>query len=69
MQDYKYDYLDRLQTYRAYSGGNKTDEADYAYDALNRLVQETEQHPGFNGDQHVTRFSYLGLGGVDAGHP
>jgi len=68
LQDYTYDYLDRLQTYRAFSGGpssNKTDEADYVYDALNRLVQETEQHPSFSGDQHVTQFSYLGLGGLE----
>jgi len=66
LQDYVYDYLDRLQTYRAFTnGGNPTDEADYVYDALNRAVQETEQHPGFPGDQHITQFSYLGLGGLE----
>jgi RHS repeat-associated protein len=66
LQDYKYDYLDRLQTYRTYSGGGSpTDEADYVYDALNRTVQETEVHPGFNGDKHITQFSYLGLGGLE----
>ena len=63
LQDYKYDYLDRLQTYRTYSGGgNPTDEAKYVYDALNRTVQETEQRPSFPGDKHITQFSYLGLG-------
>jgi YD repeat-containing protein len=66
LQDYKYDYLDRLQTYRTYSGGGSpTDEANYVYDALNRTVQETEVHPGFNGDKHITQFSYLGLGGLE----
>jgi RHS repeat-associated protein len=66
LQDYKYDYLDRLQTYRTYSGGGSpTDEANYVYDALNRTVQETEQHPSFPGDKHITQFSYLGLGGLE----
>jgi YD repeat-containing protein len=65
VSDYRYDYLDRLQTYRAFSGGNRTDEANYIYDALNRQVQESEQHPSFNGDTHVTQFSYLGLSNLD----
>jgi RHS repeat-associated protein len=65
ISDNRYDYLDRLTTYRAFSGGNRTDDATYIYDALNRQVQETEQHPTLNGDTHITTFSYLGMGGQD----
>jgi RHS repeat-associated protein len=63
--DYRYDYLDRLQTFRAFSAGTRTDEANYVYDAENRQVQESEQHPSFNGDTHVTDFSYLGMSKLD----
>ena len=63
LADYEYDYLDRLQSYQAYSGGTRTDNATYTYDALNRLASETELHPNFNGDTRSTQFSYLGLGG------
>ena len=62
LADYEYDYLDRLSTYQAYSSGNRTDNAQYTYDALNRVVSETELHPSFNGPQRTTQFSYLGLG-------
>jgi RHS repeat-associated protein len=65
VSDYRYDYLDRLQTFRAFSAGTRTDEANYVYDALDRQVQESEQHPSFNGDTHVTRFSYLGTSNLD----
>jgi RHS repeat-associated protein len=65
LSDDRYDYLDRLTTYRAFSGGNQTDLATYVYDAQNRQVQETEQHPAFNGDTHVTTFSYLGTSNLD----
>jgi RHS repeat-associated protein len=62
LADYEYDYLDRLSTYQAYSGGSRTDNAQYAYDALNRVASESELHPGFNGTPRTTQFSYLGLG-------
>lgn len=65
LSDYKYDYLDRLQTFRAFSNGTRTDEATYVYDALNRVVKEQEQHPALNGDTHATQFSYLGLSGLE----
>jgi RHS repeat-associated protein len=65
VNDNRYDYLDRLQTYRTFSGGTRTDEANYVYDAENRQVQESEQHPAFNGDTHVTQFSYLGTSNLD----
>jgi RHS repeat-associated protein len=65
ISDNRYDYLDRLQTFRAFSGGNRTDEANYVYDAESRQVQESEQHPSFNGDTHVTNFSYLGTSNLD----
>jgi RHS repeat-associated protein len=65
VNDNKYDYLDRLQTSRAFSRGTRTDKATYTYDALNRQVQETEQHPSLNGDTRITNFSYLGLGSQD----
>jgi RHS repeat-associated protein len=63
LADYEYDYLDRLQSYQAYSSGTRTDNATYTYDALNRLASETELHPSFSGDTRSTQFSYLGLGG------
>jgi RHS repeat-associated protein len=62
LTDYEYDYLDRLSTYQAYSAGNRTDSAQYTYDAVNRLASESELHPSFNGSPRKTQFSYLGLG-------
>jgi RHS repeat-associated protein len=65
VNDNQYDYLDRLQTFRAFSNGSRTDKGTYIYDALNRQVQETEQHPSLNGDTRITNFSYLGMGSQD----
>jgi RHS repeat-associated protein len=65
LTDYRYDYLDRLQTFRAFSNGARTDEATYVHDALNRVVKEQEQHQPFNGDTHITQFSYLGLSALE----
>src|SRR5262249_49147552 len=42
-----------------------TEKATYMYDALNRVVKEQEDHPAFNGDTHITQFSYLGLSGLE----
>ena len=64
VQDYEYDYLDRLQSYRAFSGGTSstvTDSSTYVHDALDRQVSETENHP--NLPARTTVSSYLGLGG------
>jgi len=63
VQDYEYDYLDRLQSYRAFSGGTSstvTDSSTYVYDALDRQVSETENHPGFTAPR-TTQYSYMGL--------
>jgi len=61
LADYSYDYLDRLATYRAFSGGSQTDKAEYTHDALDRIVSQTELHPSLNGTERTTTFSYLGL--------
>jgi RHS repeat-associated protein len=61
LADYSYDYLDRLATYRAFSGGSQTDKAEYTNDALDRVVSQTELHPSFTGTERTTTFSYLGL--------
>src|SRR5207253_1024429 len=57
---YNYDYLDRLSSFRAYSGGSQTDSATYVYDPLDRLVSETETHP--NQAAKTTTFTYQGIG-------
>jgi YD repeat-containing protein len=58
--DYTYDYLDRLASYRAFSGGTQTDSASYIYDALDRIVSEQETHP--SQAQRTTTYSYQGIG-------
>ena len=60
VSDYEYDYLDRLTSYRAFSGGTQTDSATYIYDALDRVVSETESHPSLAAPR-TTQFSYAGL--------
>ena len=62
-QAYAYDYLFRLQNYRAFSNGQLTDCADYKYDALDRQVWEGETHgTGVScSDSKTTQFSYEGL--------
>ena len=57
---YTYDYLDRLSSYRSYSGGSQTDSATYVYDPLDRLISETETHP--NQSAKTTAFTYQGIG-------
>jgi len=59
--DYSYDYLDRLSTYRAFSGGTQTDSGEYTHDALDRVVAQVETHPAFPTDPRTTTFNYLGL--------
>ncbi len=59
--DYGYDYLGRLESYRSYAGGTKTDSTNYAWDALDRLVKETESHDEWGGQNRSSTFGYQGL--------
>ena len=61
MQDYAYDHLNRLAEYRAYAGGVLTDASEYSYDALDRVVEQTEQHDGASGPTETTTYTHLGL--------
>jgi len=62
-QAYAYDFLFRLQNYRAFSNGQLTDCANYKYDPLDRLVSEGETHgSGIScSDSKTTQFSFGGL--------
>ncbi|MEK6274341.1 MAG: hypothetical protein AABM30_03295 [Actinomycetota bacterium] len=55
---YKWDYLDRLESFHGYSGGGETDSATYENDPLNRVVKQTETH---SGPARTTCFSYVGI--------
>jgi RHS repeat-associated protein len=62
--DYAYDYLNRLASTRAFSGGStRTDKTDYTYDALDRTVKEVEDHADPAKDR-TTDFAYQGLSGL-----
>jgi len=70
--DYAWDDLDRIDRFRIYTEHNgapvQTDDARYAYDALNRLVREQESHvPKEQGGvsetaapQRTSLFTFLG---------
>jgi len=62
-QAYAYDYLFRLQNYRAFSNGQLTDCANYQYDPLDRLIWEGETHGTTIScsDTKTTQFSFSGL--------
>jgi RHS repeat-associated protein len=62
-QAYAYDYLFRLQNYRAFTNGQLTDCANYKYDPLDRLVSEGETHgSGVTcSDTKTTQFTFAGL--------
>ncbi|WP_433649102.1 DNRLRE domain-containing protein [Micromonospora zamorensis] len=60
LSDYSYDYLNRLASTRSYSGGSKTDQSDYTYDAMDRTTKEAEDHTG-TGKDRTTSFTYQGL--------
>jgi RHS repeat-associated protein len=64
--DYSYDYLDRMTRYRSFvtngSTSTKDDASDYEYDALDRVLEQTESH-GATGSPRTTLMTYLGLGG------
>jgi RHS repeat-associated protein len=61
VRKYDYDYLNRLERYRAFSSGTKTDDARYIHDALDRVSVEEETH---GSAFKKTTFSYLGLTGL-----
>ena len=61
LADYSYDYLDRLSTFRAFTGGTQTDSGEYTHDALDRVITQTETHPAFPTTPRTTTFSYFGL--------
>ena len=63
LTDFTYDPLDRQIAQASYegTGGSPTDSSEYVYDALDRTLQETEDHQGDQYDR-TTDFSYLGLG-------
>ncbi|TME54491.1 MAG: RHS repeat protein [Chloroflexi bacterium] len=59
-QDYAYDALNRLSSYRAFNAtGTLLDSASYVYDALDRTVSERETHQGKT--PRNTSFTYRGL--------
>jgi RHS repeat-associated protein len=68
LNDYRYDLLNRLTRYCSYkpSPREKDDEATYAYDALDRPIEEKESH-GPTGTPKTTTFSYLGLSALVTG--
>lgn len=58
--DYRYDYLNRLEGFRQYSAGSRTDRTQYTYDALDRTTKEQEDHGG-SGNDRTTTFTYQAL--------
>ena len=58
--DYRYDYLNRMESLRQYSGGTRTDRTRYTYDALDRNSREVEDHGGTDNDR-TTTFTYQAL--------
>ena len=57
-EDLGWHHQGRLQSYRRYSNGTLTDEADYDHDPLKRLYEQTETHAGQG--QRTTTFVHLG---------
>lgn len=66
LADYSYDYLNRLAGYRSFTTDGTTATADdtssYVYDALDRVVRQTEQHG--TAAARTTDFEFLGLTGL-----
>jgi RHS repeat-associated protein len=66
LADYTYDPLDRLTAFRSFmtdgvSSSTKDDEASYVYDALDRLVKETESHRAERArEARTTAFAHIG---------
>ncbi|MDQ3983259.1 MAG: Ig-like domain-containing protein [Actinomycetota bacterium] len=64
LAEYRFDDLDRLTEYSSYTTNGTTssldDTASYVYDALDRLVTETEGHGG-SATKTTTAFTYQGL--------
>ena len=59
LQDAEHDPYDRLWSHRAFQNGAATDTATYVHDALDRVAEQVEAHPG----QEPRRafLAYLGL--------
>ncbi len=57
---YTYDFLNRIRSYRTFSGGVEVDRATYLHDALDRPFSQSERH-GVGGATRNTEFTYLGL--------
>ncbi|MFN2525439.1 MAG: DNRLRE domain-containing protein [Actinomycetota bacterium] len=60
---YSFDYLHRLTTYESFrTDGTLRDNATYDYDALDRVVKQTEAHRDSRlaGASRTTNFTYLG---------
>jgi RHS repeat-associated protein len=57
IEDFAYDYLDRIAGYRKYASGAMTDSADYVSDALNRVSSQKESHGGV---ARTSLFTYAG---------
>ncbi len=65
LADYAYDYLNRIASYRSFTTNGTTstkdDETTYVYDALDRVVEETEDHGATNTATRRAEFVHLGL--------
>jgi RHS repeat-associated protein len=70
LADYTYDPLDRLTAFRSFvtdgvSSSTKDDDASYVYDALDRLVKQTESHKSGTSttgtrEARTTTFAHIG---------
>ncbi|MGH2750230.1 MAG: RHS repeat-associated core domain-containing protein [Actinomycetota bacterium] len=61
LADYSYDFSERLVAYRSYSGGAISDKSNYTYDALDRVVSQTESHREDPSADRTTSFGHIGL--------
>ncbi len=60
-QEFTYDSLNRMLAQAKYTGGGTaTDWSQYVFDALDRVIEETENHVGLDNDR-TTDFSFNGL--------
>ena len=61
VQEYTYDDLNRMLAQAKYvNGGVATDSSQYVHDALDRVIEETENHQASTNDR-TTDFSFIGL--------
>jgi RHS repeat-associated protein len=57
LEDYGYDYKNRLTGYAKYASGTQTDSAAYVNDPLDRPISQTETH---SGQTTSSAYSYIG---------